>query len=216
MTKKIVTIIFLIISILALVYMFLAHYGIIRNYRLKNSPLESFTHKYGRLPKADKNRVVIVFTIGTDNLEKSLDKLNPFLNSILDQTVRVDDIAIVLPSSHSLTRLPKKYSFLSPYYHEVDYGESACLVTTVLREPESDTKIILVSPDKMYGKEFIQAMIESSNESPEKVIEGGEKEILVKPKFFNEEISSDGKRSVKQIIEGLEKDHCDYNDNKNF
>lgn len=190
MAKKVITLIFLIISVIMLIYMFLSHYGILRYIKLHRMPLEHYSNNYTKLPKADKQRVVVAFSLENIN---ELNRIKPFLNSILDQTVRVDDIALILPQKYSTKKLADKYNFLSTYFYTMDYRDSSCLITTVLREPETNTKIILVSTNMVYGKEFVQAMVESSNDNVDCIIyaqkNSKDKGILVKPKFFNEKIS---------------------------
>lgn len=215
MNRKL-TIFFLLISIIALMYMFLSYYGIIRYGNMYRSPLENYSTNYTKLPILDKQRVIVAFKLNIEpdspknlTLDKELNLIKPFLNSILDQSVRVNDIALILPSEYSemANKLPKKYSFISRYFTSVDYGESSCLITSVLREKEADTKIILVSPSMIYGRDFIETMVEESNSHADCIVYGRYSDwrqgILVKPSFFTDTISNcnnSGQKSCRNWI----------------
>jgi hypothetical protein len=83
---------------------------------------------------------------------------------------------------------------LTTHHYEKDYDDAVDLIYSVLREPESNTKIILVEPNMIYGKDFIESMIEDSDKNPEKIIYADKSKnkkygILLKPKFFDEKIT---------------------------
>ena len=197
MVKKSLIIFSLIISILALMYMFLSYYGIIRYFNIHMNSTESYVSKYRNVPKSN-TRVVISFTAN----KESLDKIKPFLNSILDQTIRVDDIALAIPYSEMKSVPSSLKNIVTVYGYNKDYGNTGSLIPTILREPESNTKIILVDPTMVYGKEFVADMVDSSNESPDKIIYGKNNDIrygiLVKPKFFDDKISEYTDKSEKE------------------
>jgi len=189
MSKKTIQIISLIFSIIGLLYMFLSYYGIIRYIKLHFTSTENYLENYTKLPKASKDRVAICFTAD----QTQLNKLKPFINSILDQTVKVDDIALTIPSKDY--KIPKNLNkILSTYEYNKDYDDAGNLICSILREPESNTKIIVVEPNMIYGHDFIENIIEESEKHPEKIIYANKSKlpkwgILLKPKFFNEKIS---------------------------
>lgn len=189
MTKKSWVVFSLIISVIALVYMFLAYYGFVRYYQLHTKNTEYYIQKYKKLSKADNNRVVISFTVD----EKDLDKLGPFINSVLDQSVRVDDIALTVPYK-LMDKIPKQFQkILSIYGISKDYQDANNLVPAILREPEATTKIIIVEPNMIYGEDFVADMVDASNKFPDSVIYGRKntttKGLLVKPEFFDDKLS---------------------------
>jgi tetraacyldisaccharide-1-P 4'-kinase len=86
MEKKEKLIFWLVISILFLVYLVLEYIGYVRNLKLRWFSHEYYSKAYSKLEKADsKNKVKVILT--------SYDPVK--LNSILDQSVRVDDIILV-------------------------------------------------------------------------------------------------------------------------
>ena len=115
MSKKVLQLFSLILSILALIFMIMSHYGIIRQYYLRHKPTEYYVDKYKSLPKADKDRVVVSFPYKND--------IKVFLNSILDQTVRVDDIGTTTKNKDlKLSGAEKKV--VNVYTYDKDYNDT--------------------------------------------------------------------------------------------
>ena len=192
MSKKVFQLFSLILSILALIFMIMSHYGIIRQYYLRHKPTEYYVDKYKSLPKADKDRVVVSFPYKND--------IKVFLNSILDQTVRVDDIGTTTKNKDlKLSGAEKKV--VNVYTYDKDYNDTGNAICTVLREPETNCKIILLDPTKMYGKDFIQSIVEKSNENPTKIIQvEGYDIFLIKPIFFSENFVNDDTETCFELL----------------
>jgi len=179
----------LILSILALVYIILDYQGVIRCWKLRSYSIESYLNEYSKIPKS-KERVVVVFSAS----EAEMAKLKPFINSLLDQSVRVHDIVLVTPYKN-MKNVPEniKKNFSVRGYSK-DYKDAGKLVCSVLTEPDANTRVILVEPSQVYGVDFVESMINASVENPDKVIyargdrstKGG---ILFKPGFFDEKVS---------------------------
>lgn len=183
--KRTILIISLIISILAVIYMFLDHYGIIRYLSVHLLNCEGYINKYPKLPKVEqKGRVIIHFAMSPDQI----DKIKPFLNSLLDQTVRVDEIAVSIPYK-DISKIPKHLKkVLSIHGYTKGYGCATKAVPAILNEKEADTKIIIVEPSVIYGKDFIDELVDKSNQYPDKIIESNQATLL-KPSFFNDNVS---------------------------
>lgn len=189
MSKKLFQILSLIFSILALAYMCWVHYGFKRFFNIKNGETDQYFETYKKLDKASKDKVVIAFSVDENNMKN----IKPFLNSILDQTVRVDDIAVTI-SSDEKTKIPENLKkLLNVHTFNKDYDDAGNLILSVLREPEANTKIIILEPNTVYGEDFIQTMIEESDKYPDMIIYGDKQNkkqaILVKPKFFDENLA---------------------------
>jgi hypothetical protein len=162
--------------------------GLIRYAKLHFADSETLINNYTKLENADKDRVVIVFNAEGNQLKN----LKPFINSILDQTVKVNDIALSVPYK-DIPLLDKNLKkVISVYGRTLDYKDSG--ICGVLREPEANTKIIIVDSNIIYGQDFIEKIVEASNSNPEKIIKT-KFATLVKPKFFN------GKLSCKDDVE---------------
>lgn len=190
MSKKIFQIVSLVLSVLGLVYMILVRYGIIRYVKLHFSSTEGYIDNFKTLPKADKSRVVITFSADTSQMKK----LKPFINSILDQTVRVDDIALNIPYKDVKSIPENLKKILSVHGYSKDYDDAGNLVCSVLTEPEANTKIIVVEPNMVYGEDFVEEMVRKSNENNNKIVYGGKDKnpkwgMLIQPDFFDDKIS---------------------------
>lgn len=184
MNKKKMQILSLIISIILTIYLCLSYYGIIRSMKIRTYPTEYYINNYKKLPKADEKRVVIVFSVNREEVKY----IKPFINSLLDQTVRVNDIAVTVPEEDKDIIPQNIQQVVNTYTYDKNYGELGTIIPTILREPENNTKIIIVEPMKIYGEDFIQSIIEKSNENPEKIIyiKDNSNIMLSKPSFFNE------------------------------
>lgn len=189
MEKKFI-ILSLLVSVFFLLYMIADYNGIVRYFKLHFSSPEPFINSYKNLDSYDKNnknKIVIAFSIpaSPESRVLSLPKI-PFINSILDQTVRVDDIGISIPYKDAKNIPSNIKKVLSVYGTSVNYKDSA--ICSALREPEANTKIILLEPDVVYGQDFIEKIIDASNKNPDKIIES-KYARLIKPKFFNNKLS---------------------------
>lgn len=177
---------------LTIVITFFSYFGLFRYIKLHIVSSEKFIRDYNKLPRASKDKVVISFTTTPDKIEK----IRPMLNSILDQTVKVDQIALNIPYKYNGKSyvIPREYKDIANIYRtEKGYGKEAAYIPTLLREGESDTKIIYLDDDKVYGKNLIASLVEASNKNPEKAIYikdlmNHSVGVLVKPKFYGSDI----------------------------
>jgi hypothetical protein len=204
MEKKTLLILSLVFTVLYLIYMFLSYYGIIRYGLLHFHNIDYYVKNYPKLPKnsdvmsklpKNSDRVVIHFS--TDNMSK----LTPFINSLLDQTIRVDEIAVSLPYK-DMKNIPEYMKkVLSVYGYSKNYNDAGKLIPVLLREQDANTKIIIVEPNIVYGKDFIEEMVDQSDMNPNNIIKNGDT-ILIKPEFFNNNVSEyDTKTNCNKWIE---------------
>lgn len=174
----------IIFSVLTLVYILLSYFGICRYLALSMKDSDGYIQNYSKLRKGGKNRVVISFTTTPDQIKH----IRPMLNSILDQTVKVDQIALVVPYHYK----GKKYT-IPDYIKRIanvfpsgkDYGEGTKLIPILLREKECDTIIIALSDQYVYGKTFIETMIEELENNPGTVlVDDKNTTIALRPEYF--------------------------------
>jgi hypothetical protein len=162
---------YLVISVFFLVYMVLEYTGKIRLLKLHMFSPESYVKNYSKLESGDlKNRIVIAF-------EGKCEK--PFLNSILDQTVRVNDIINVNGGGVNGNGESTGDNIVSK-----ERTELPLLNYLLTREPDNNTKIIIVKPDTLYDKEFLQDILEESDKDPKKEVYYKDG-FLTKPAFYN-------------------------------
>ena len=192
MRRKLI-IITLISSILSIIMILLSYFGIVRYFSLHIQDSNKFVENYSKLDQADKkNKVVISFT----TTPEKINKIKPMLNSLLDQTVKVDQIVLNIPYTCNGKKydIPEKYKDIMNIFRcGKDYGPGTNIIPTLLREGECGTKIIYLNDDQIYGKDFIETLVKASQNHPDKVIytkndmdsSGG---VLVKPEFFNSSV----------------------------
>lgn len=185
MKKKTMIIWTLIGTLLSLAMILLSYFGIVRYLTLHVSGTDKLVEGYSQLPEATDGRVVISLSVQHNDF----DRLKPVLNSLLDQTVKVDQIGVVVPLGDE-TKVPdyiKKIANVFPAGK--DYGEGTALIPILLKEKECDTIIIALSNDVVYGKDFIEVMVDSVEEHPDTVLtDTKRKAILVKPEYYGCEI----------------------------
>jgi hypothetical protein len=186
MKKKTIIILSLVSAVLSLIYVIFGYYGINRYIGLHFCSTKSHVKNYSKLEKSDdKARVVLSLTTTPERLHK----LKPTISSLLDQTTKVDEIAISIPYGKKY-KIPEYLNDIAQIYrYAVNYGDAGNLIPTVLREREGDTKIILVKDNVIYGKDFVETIVDKSKKSPDKAIavkklESG-RGVLVKPDFFD-------------------------------
>jgi hypothetical protein len=190
MEKKTIIKISIISIIISMIYLLLQYFGIIRYVKLYFSSLQNYIENYKNLDKIDKNnKVVINLTLNSKNVKK----LTPVINSLLDQTTKVDLISVTIPDGKDY-KLPEKIKdAVFIVKSNENYGELTPLLSSVLDEGENNTKIIILGDDKIYGKDFIEKLIVESNENPDKIIYANSKNsinlnqgVIFKSDFFDE------------------------------
>jgi choline kinase len=126
---------------------------------------------------------------------KDLNKLKPTINSLIDQTVRVDQISVnVSPDAGATPAWLKNAVTVSKM--GIERGKMGAIIPTLRREGEKDTRIIVVDDNVVYGRDFIEKIIKSSDKNSGKAVYtqnrslNGVKVIetrygaVVKPEFF--------------------------------
>lgn len=185
MKKKTMIVWTLIGTLLSLAMILLSYFGIVRYLTLHVSGTDKLVEGYSNLPKATDGRVVVSFAAKP----KDFDKLKPMINSLLDQTVKVDQIGIVVPLTNE-TEVPDYVKNIANIFPAgKDYGDGTSLIPILLKEKECNTIIIALKHDVVYGKDFIEMMVDKADEYPDTVLSDKKrKAILVKPEYYGCEI----------------------------
>jgi hypothetical protein len=170
MEKKTIIIISLLSAVFSLIYILLNYFGLIRYLYMYIYPIEGYINKYKNLDQINKENKVIISLIATD---KQLENITHVIKSLLDQTVRVDLISIIIPQTNNYV-LPKNLSKTVAIYKGCDEkaktGNLNCLLSTIAREGEITSKIITLGADVIYGKDFIETILDTSEKNPDSVV----------------------------------------------
>ena len=182
MNKSTVIIITIISTVLSVLLIIGSYYGIDRYIYLHMKSPEYFINKYSHLPKANlKNRTVISFS----TTPEKINKIKPMINSILDQTVKVDAIYMVLLADKNYNTPRYITNVATVVLAGKDYGGGTKIIPILLKEKECDTIIIALNDNVVYGQDFIFTMIEESNKNPGTVLLDKKGDVmLVKPEYF--------------------------------
>lgn len=181
MKKSTIMYLTIISTILSIIFILFTYYGIDRYFEMYIRDTNYFIEKYSQLPKAKDGRVVITVTTTPDKIGK----MSPMINSVLDQTVKADLIALVIPAGTKY-EVPAYINKVAVVFEAgKDYGQGTNLVPILLREKECDTTIIALKDNIVYGKDFVEFLMEESVKKPDSVITDKKNTaILVKPEHF--------------------------------
>ena len=186
MKKRTIIILSVVFTLLSIVYTIISYYGLDRYLILHFKKPYGFIENYKNLPKANKGRIIVSIS----PTKKQINKLMAPINSILDQTIRVDQIIMVLPPHIDKTDLPEYISDIVNFkLAGKNYGKGTKLIPVLLREKERDTIIISLDLDRIYGKDFFQTMIEQMENNKKTILMDTSKSaIFVKPDYFDYDV----------------------------
>lgn len=209
MEKRMFYIVMLVLSVLSIIMILISYFGFIRYLTLYLKSIDGYIENYSKLPRANDKKVVISFTTTPDRV----DKLEPMIKSLLDQSVKVDMIVMNIPYKYKGKKFPELPKYLEKvvnvYRFNKNYGEGGKLIPTLFREKDCDTIIIVVKDDQVYGQDFVQTMVEEVKKNPGKLVRDEKKTALaLTPSVFgcsvvdcNQEVLSDN-WFVKHAKEG--------------
>lgn len=206
MKRKTIIILSFISIFLSLIYILLNYFGLLRYIELYVSSTKKYQKKYSSLDKGDPNNRVIISinTVSTKNLKY-------VVNSLLDQTVKVDLISINVPSDHEFKIPENLKDSVKVYKCNKNYKDSTCLIPSVLRESNYNTKIITLADNKIYGKDFIEQLIDASIKNSDSIIYTGDKIDINNGVLFNINFFDDNFINNPDIKELISKNLKHYN-----
>jgi len=151
-----------VVSILfSLVYTLFEYYGGVRYIGLRmSSDPSSYISKYPSIDRFDERRVVVVL----DCTGCTTSNLLPTLLSLLDQTVRIDEIAICEPPLSDKTPDSPRANDAYPDI-AVTYRTRDAISSTITRERDANTIILFLEPTVIYGKDFIERILTERSEA---------------------------------------------------
>ena len=166
MQKKKIIILSIIFSIIYLIYIIFSYYGLIRYTSLYMYSPESYYHNYNNLDHGYEKMSKIVVSLSATNIKN----IKPLINSILDQTVSVDLIYMIVSPKHKYNLPDNLKNIVFLVKSGKDYREASNLIPILSREEESSTIIITLGNNMIYGKDFLETLIEESKIHPDSVI----------------------------------------------
>lgn len=161
---------FIIISIISIFISLFVFFEVFRYIQLHFSKSDKYIEQYKDLDPASKNKKVIISLGGND---KDIKNFKAVLNSLLDQTVRVNNIYINLyqeNKENENTDINDISKIANVFNCGTDYKNSCKFIPTALREDKNDTIIILLDNDVIYGKTFIENLIDEYEKNKKCII----------------------------------------------
>lgn len=158
-------------SVISFVIILASYYGYTRYMKLRfeNNTIE-YAKQYTKLERANVNKKIVVSLYASPT--SSNDSMKRTIHSILDQTVKPDQIIInVAPDSTlKIDDFLISNNIISIYKMGKDYGEIGSLISPLLIEKDAGALIILASERVIYGIEFVEKMVETSIKHPDCLI----------------------------------------------
>ena len=179
----------LIILFFVILFLLVYLFNFQRYFQIRYNPdLSEYIRKYSNVKKIKCNsKIIISISCRTNNTYN----LKPLLASLLDQTIRIDQIALNIPyktKNGHVYDIDKEYeNIVNIYRCGCDYEKYNNIIPTLLREGDYGTIIISLDENVIYGKTFLEQLVVKSQENNNCAIFFNEG-ILVKPEFFNSKI----------------------------
>lgn len=188
MNKRTIIFLTIISSVISLFYTFAVYFGLIRFLGiLMLTSSDKLIENYSNLEyHKPKKKVIVSLSAKKDDI----DRFRPVINSILDQTIKVDQIALIMGNNE--VELPEYLTnIVNVFPSGRDYGKCKgnCIVPLLLKEKERDTIIIGLDNDVVYGKDFLEILLDEINQNEDSIIMDDNKyAILLKPEHYGCEI----------------------------
>lgn len=179
MDRKTIIILSLISALVSLIYILLSNYGLLRYVYIYINSIENYTQNYNKLPNmGGKNRTIISINNVYTNKNDIIKNTKKTLKSLLDQTTKLNLISIVLHKSKQ-TEFPQNMkSAMQVFNCSKDMKQLNCLITSINRELESTTRIITLSNDTIYGKDFIEELLGMTEKHKNSIIYNNNKDVI--------------------------------------
>lgn len=146
----------------------LQYYGIMRYCKIYLSSPKTYFKKYKNIEKfPSEYKNVVILKISKNDKLKNLPKT---IMSILDQTVKIDNIYIDIPDymeKHIPDNIKNLVNISTTKIYKDDLYFIKCCMN---REKESKTNIIILPNNKIYGKDLIEQLISSFIENKNMII----------------------------------------------
>lgn len=162
MSVTLIVIILIVLIILIVVCKICNTLQVLRYFRFKSkSHLRYLDNRYSSLPRVNSSEKVV---ISLTTIPDRMDHLFPTIGSLLDQTVRVDEIALNIPRvsrkgiEYRIPEWMKDMKSITIHRVKEDEGPATKLLP-VLRRESDNTRIIVVDDDNIYHSQTIELLV---------------------------------------------------------
>ena len=191
MSKKTKIILIIFFTLFSFIIIFTTYLGFDRYLNIllysKYSNNNKYIKNYNKLNEFSPKQSNIIISLYANNEE--LNKLKPCINSILDQTIRINKIYLFLIGNDDLQDIPAYLKEIVIIIPTKDYKNNTKIIPILIKEKEADTIILSLENNIIYGKDFIEIMLEEMIKNQNTVlIDNKNTCILFKPSYFDAEI----------------------------
>lgn len=152
-------------TIVSLLMILISYAGITRYVMIHLSNMDKYTKDYNKLPdSSDSDHVKVVTRIPDD--EKKIDTT---VKSLLDQTVKVDEISAI-PAKGKKDIPNSLKSAVKQLRAGKEYVGCQDLALAIRCTRYDDTWIVWVKPGYVYGRDVISTVMEKAKEDPSKPV----------------------------------------------
>lgn len=149
----------IVLSILSIIYPVLVYFGFLRLLMLRMKDVNSYQRQYLSLSKADENNKVVIFICVANDGDAS----HLTLKSLLDQSVRVDEINFLCQANVN-KKVPEDLKYVSYFCMRGNDESLPSLIKEAKKRPrEKNCRILLVENGRIYGKDFVEKMVDGFN-----------------------------------------------------
>ena len=174
---------------LILIIVFICMYYYSRDIKLRLVSAEVLAGSYMARPRVSSVKTVVYFYLDSN----TIDKFEKILNSILDQSARVDFIYISI--DENIKDIP---SYLDKIAFVEMQTPANHFRNSILKEKESNVNIIFLNSNIIYKKDFIRDLIQKLDKNTDPVISPDF--IYCSPYMFNDSICLEKKTFIEKNI----------------
>lgn len=205
--------ILLIVSLLSVVFSILNYYDIIRDLELELYSNDHFLKKYKKLKKIKDTPK---FVISLDTHISNLKNIKPVINSLLDQSYKVDQIIVNTTNNETLDDYPTLKNIITLNNITEPKFKLMAILPVLESEYEGDAIIIGVDDTKIYGKDFVENIYTEMSKNNQGLIVN-DNIYVIKPEFFSPESLADTK-TVNWLENNIQTPfkYVSYEYNRNF
>jgi hypothetical protein len=169
----------------------LSYLGIIRYYNILYTKSNKYIENYINVPHIENTKIIIISKLKTySNID-----IKPFINSLFDQTIHVDNI-IIYNNDNRLDHLDNNIISVMKYNDNSKYSHIDNIMNF---EKEKYTIIIDLQENIIYGKDFIENIVDKFNSDKKVLIDKDKRFILFTPELINIDNMNKNK-DIKQYV----------------
>lgn len=146
-----------------------------RYYKLcRTENMDPFITQFMQTSRLDTEDKIIVVLWG------DTDKMTPTVASLLDQTVRIDDIVIVSNTDVQLPEALTRFAHViqTSCRYDTEFDDVRYIAQTT---KDANTFILGLQSGTVYGKDFVRTMVEQSQIHPDEILSDGNGCIISRP-----------------------------------